>query len=143
MTKAIIRIRRWGFIGFNDLDSPTEDLAFQFKIYSGYASKSFATFVMFLAGGLKPLIYCQHLSKYFHTNIFTSQVILINLKTLETGLRNWLNDHQTLKLSIKPTDTDKKLVFCIKVVPLIIYQSDSYTSSATGRFITEDSITTS
>ena len=56
VTKAIIRIRRWGFIGFDYLDSPTEDLVFQFKIYSGYGSKRFATIVMFLAGGIKSMI---------------------------------------------------------------------------------------
>ena len=37
----------------------------------------------------------------------------------------------------------RSLFFVLKVVPLIIYQSDLYTGSATGRFITEVTNTTS
>ena len=111
------------------LDFPTEDLAFRFKISAGYASKILTTITQFfLASELKSLIYWPHQSKHCHTNVLTSQVILIKLKGLGTVLSNGFKDHQILKLSIKLTALKKvrrlsrSLRFVSKVVLLVIHQ---------------------
>ena len=70
----------------------------------------------------------KHLSKHCHTNILTSQVILMKFEGLGTVLSNGFKDHQTLKFSTKPITLIKaialsrRLLFVPKVVPWAIYQ---------------------
>ena len=65
----------------------------------------------FLPRELTPSIFWPNLSQHCHTNILTSQVILIKLKELGPVMSNEFKDHQTLKLSTKP-------IALIKVITL-------------------------
>ena len=124
------------------LDSPTEDLAFQFRISAGYASKSFTAITVFLARELKSIIYWptpEQILSYKHSH-FSGDFSKVD--RIGDCPEQWIQGSSNPKAhyqsysTYKSQNTVKKPVICTKAGS-ISYLSDAYAGSATDRFITE------